>query len=55
MQNLNNMTNSELWKLSNEGSLTDAYNVYIHCTNDGKGNDKNTGKPLVLYNEWLHN
>ena len=53
MSKYNDMTNSELWELSNRGSLDDAYNVYLFCANDGQGNDQNTGKPLKTFDEWL--
>ena len=53
MAKYNDMSNSELWELSNRGSLNDAYDVYLFCANDGQGNDQNTGKPLKTFNEWL--
>ena len=55
MSKYNDMTNSELWELSNRGSLDDAYNVYLFCANDGQGNDQNTGQPLLSFDEWLNN
>ena len=53
MSEEDDMSNSELWELSNRGSLDDAYNVYLFCANDGQGNDNNTGKPLLSFDEWL--
>jgi hypothetical protein len=55
MTKYDNMSNAELWELSNRGSLDDAYNVYLFCANDGQGNDTNTGKPLLSFDEWLDN
>ena len=55
MTKYDNMSNLELWELSNNGSLNDAYNVYLFCANDGQGNDTNTGKPLLSFDEWLNN
>ena len=55
MPKYDDMTNSELWELSNKGSIDDAYGVYLHCANDGKGNDINTGQPLLSFDEWLNN
>ena len=53
MAKYNDMTNSELYELSNRGSLDDAYNIYLFCANDGQGNAQNTGKPLKTFDEWL--
>ena len=55
MAKYDDMNNSELWYLSNKGSLNDAYEVYLYCANDGKGNDQNTGQPLLSFDEWLGN
>ena len=55
MSKYTGMTNSELWELSNRGNLQDAYEVYLFCANDGKGNDQNTGQPLLSFDEWMNN
>jgi len=55
MAKYNSLSNSELWELSNRGSLNDAYEVYLHCASDGKGNDVNTGQPLLSFDEWMNN
>ena len=31
MTKYNDMTNNELWELSNRGSLKDAHNIYLFC------------------------
>jgi hypothetical protein len=36
------------------GTLEDRYNIYVSCTNDGKGNDIRTGEPLLTFDEWLN-
>ena len=55
MAKYNSLSNSELWEISNRGSLEDAYDVYLFCANDGQGNDQNTGKPLLSFDEWMNN
>lgn len=36
-----------------EGNLEDRYEVYLQCADDGHGRDRNTGKWLETFDEWL--
>jgi hypothetical protein len=36
-------------------TLRDKYDIYVVCCDDGFGNDKETGEPLLTFDEWLNN
>ena len=37
-----------------QGTLEQRYENYLTFSDDGNGNDRNTGKPLKSFDEWLN-
>jgi hypothetical protein len=37
-----------------QGTLEQKYENYLTFSDDGNGNDRNTGKPLKSFDEWLN-
>ena len=45
---------NEFWQTQARGSNDSEYQIYLSCTDNGKGIDFTTGKPLKTYDEWLN-
>ncbi len=52
------MTNYEVhadWQTKMRGTMEDEYQVYLACTDDGRGGDiTRNGAPLKTFDEWLN-
>ena len=44
---------SEDWQTRARGSFEEEYEIYLACADDGQGNDKLGGGPLMTFEEWL--
>lgn len=44
---------NDFWQTKARGNNLDEYEIYVTCSDDGKGNDSTTGQPLKTYEEWL--
>ena len=47
------MRKTVFWQTRARGSDQDEFEIYLACTDDGKGLDIISGKPLKTFDEWM--